>query len=61
MTVPPLGKAPIFEEAPVTYDELREWLPKQKSKYGNDCGIEGIVWHDKEGRPWGKIKNKDFV
>ena len=49
----------IFEDAPTTYDELKEWLPKQKSKYGNDCGIEGIVWHHPSGR-MAKIKTKDF-
>ena len=54
-----LGQAPTFEEAPTTYEELKEWLPKQKSKYGNDCGIEGIVWHCNNGSMY-KIKTKDF-
>jgi len=54
-----LGQAPIFENVPTTYDELKSWLPKQKSKYGNDCGIEGIVWHCKNGEMY-KIKTKDF-
>lgn len=54
-----LGQAPIFENVPTTYEELKAWLPLQKSKYGNDCGIEGIVWH-LEGKPFGKIKLKDF-
>lgn len=54
-----LGQAPVFEDVPTTYLELKEWLPKQKSKYGNNCGIEGIVWHAKDGRMV-KIKTKDF-
>ena len=53
------GEAPVFEDVPTDFDELKEWLPKQKSKYGNDCGIEGIVWH-KNGIPFAKIKVKDF-
>lgn len=54
-----LNQAPIFENVPITFNELKEWLPKQKSKYGNDCGIEGIVWHCPDGSMM-KIKNKDF-
>jgi hypothetical protein len=55
-----LEQAPVFEDAPTTFNELKEWLPKQKSKYGNDCGIEGIVWHCSNGDMY-KIKCKDFV
>lgn len=54
-----LGQAPVFESVPTTYNELKEWLPLQKSKYGNDCGIEGIVWHSPDGQMF-KIKTKDF-
>lgn len=54
-----LGQAPIFENVPITYNELKDWLPLQKSKYGNNCGIEGIVWHLKNGDMF-KIKIKDF-
>jgi hypothetical protein len=54
-----LNQSPVFEDVPITYQELREWLPKQKSKYGRDCGIEGIVWHGKNGEMV-KIKYKDF-
>lgn len=54
-----LGQAPVFENVPTTYDELKEWLPLQRSKYGIDCGIEGIVWHHPSGRMV-KIKTKDF-
>ena len=54
-----LGQAPIFENVPVEFEGLKVWLPAQKSKYGNDCGIEGIVWHCKNGDMF-KIKVKDF-
>ena len=54
-----LGQCPVFENTPVTFEELKEWLPKQKSKYGNNCGIEGIVWHFQNGE-MAKIKTKDF-
>lgn len=54
-----LDQAPVFENVPTTYDELKAWLPQQKSKYGNDCGIEGIVWHCANGDMY-KIKTKDF-
>lgn len=54
-----LGKAPIFKNVPIAFDELKEWLPKQKSLYGENCGIEGIVWHWPDGK-MAKIKCKDF-
>ncbi len=41
-----------------TFNELKEWLPKQNSKYGKGL-IEGIVWHWLDGR-MAKIKTKDF-
>lgn len=53
------NKAPVFENVPTTFNELKEWLPKQKSKFGNDCRIEGIVWHAPNGEMY-KIKTKDF-
>lgn len=55
-----LGQAPVFENVPIDYDGLKKWLPEQKSKYGKDCGIEGIVWHFKNGDMY-KIKTKDFI
>jgi hypothetical protein len=55
-----LGQAPVFTDAPITYDALKAWLPAQKSLYGKDCGIEGIVWHTKDGDMF-KIKTKDFT
>ena len=55
-----LHQAPIFENVPTSWAGLRKWLPAQKSKYGNDCGIEGIVWHLLDGTMY-KIKTKDFI
>lgn len=52
------GQAPVFENVPITYEELKAWLPAQKSKYGTG-GIEGIVWHTPSGEMF-KIKVKDF-
>ena len=54
-----LNQAPVFENVPTDYEGLKAWLPAQKSKYGNDCGIEGIVWHCENGDMY-KIKVKDF-
>jgi hypothetical protein len=54
-----LDQCPVHDNVPVTFEELKEWLPKQKSKYGKECFIEGIVWHCKDGRMF-KIKTKDF-
>jgi len=53
-----LGKV-MFIGCPLMFDDLKEWLPKQKSKFGNDCQIEGLVWW-LDGKPVGKIKLKDF-
>ena len=56
-----LGQAPVFDSIPpIHFEGLKIWLPLQKSKYGNDCGIEGIVWHCKNGEMY-KIKTKDFI
>lgn len=52
-------RAILLEDVPTTFYELKEWLPKQKSKFGNDCGIEGVVWHLPNGNMM-KIKTKDF-
>lgn len=54
-----LGQAPVFENVPTSFEELKTWLPAQKSRYGNNCGIEGIVWHCDNGDMY-KIKIKDF-
>ena len=55
-----LNQAPVFENVPTTWSELKDWLPLQKSKYGKNCGIEGIVWHLPDGSMF-KIKTKDFI
>ena len=49
-----------FENVPYDFEGLKAWLPKQKSKFGTDCGIEGIVWHDLKTGRMCKIKLKDF-
>jgi hypothetical protein len=54
-----LHQAPIFENVPQDFAGLKEWLPNQNSKYGNNCGIEGIVWHCSDGEMY-KIKTRDF-
>ena len=54
-----LGQAPVFENVPTDYEGLKNWLPIQKSKYGNNCGIEGIIFHCPNGDMY-KIKVKDF-
>lgn len=46
---------------PISFNELKAWLPLQKSKIGMNCGIEGIVWHSSiMNEPMYKIKLKDF-
>ena len=40
-----------YENAPRSFNELREWL--------KDRDIEGIVFHHPDGR-MGKIKKRDF-
>ena len=54
-----LGQAPVFENVPTDYETLKVWLKEQKSLYGKDCGIEGIVWHCDDGDMY-KIKTKEF-
>ena len=50
----------IYQNVPTDFDGLKAWLPQQKSIFGNDTGIEGIVWHNLETREMCKIKVKDF-
>lgn len=52
------GEAPVFDNVPTTYAELRLWLNNRPSIYGKG-NIEGIVWHHPDGR-MAKIKAKDF-
>jgi hypothetical protein len=56
---PEISGIPVFENVPWDYEGLKNWLPKQDSKYGVGCKIEGIVWHAVDGR-MAKIKAKDF-
>lgn len=50
----------ILKDVPCHFDELKEYLDKQKSLIGNNAPIEGIVWHHPNG-DMVKIKRKDFV
>lgn len=49
---------PNIKDCPITFNELKEWLPKQRSNVAG-CLIEGIVWHCEDGTMY-KIKTKDF-
>jgi hypothetical protein len=49
-----------FENVPTDFESLKKWLPEQKTKFGNDTGIEGIVWHNLKTGEMCKIKIKDF-
>jgi hypothetical protein len=49
-----------FEHVPTDFEGLKKWLPEQKTKFGNDTGIEGIVWHNLTNGEMCKIKVKDF-
>lgn len=48
-----------LSNVPTDYDGLKAYLPTAKSVVGNNCGIEGIVWHWPNG-DMAKIKTKDF-
>lgn len=50
----------VFENTPTDFNQLKNWLAEQKSKFGNDSGIEGIVWHNLKDGKMCKIKVKDF-
>ncbi len=49
-----------FDNVPTDFEGLKKWLPEQKTKFGNDTGIEGIVWHNLKTGEMCKIKIKDF-
>lgn len=49
----------LLTDAPHTFSELREYLNTKKSCVGNDCLMEGVVWHHPDGSMV-KIKRKDF-
>ncbi|MEL7421934.1 MAG: DUF5565 family protein [Bacteroidota bacterium] len=48
-----------LEDAPYTHAELVQYLNSRKSAVGEDCLMEGIVWHHPNG-DMVKIKRKDF-
>lgn len=50
----------VYENVPTDFEGLKKWLPAQKSIFGNDCGIEGLVWHNLKTGEMCKIKVKDF-
>ncbi len=47
-------------DAPHSYAELLDYLKHKKSLIGNDCLMEGIIWHHPNG-DMVKIKRKDFT
>ncbi len=49
-----------FENVPINFEELKQWLPQQQTKFGTNAGIEGIVWHNNTTGEMCKIKIKDF-
>jgi hypothetical protein len=49
-----------YDNAPTDFEGLKKWLPEQKTKFGNNTGIEGIVWHNLKTGEMCKIKLKDF-
>lgn len=49
----------LLKDVPSTFEELKEWLPLQRSTFNPEVGIEGIVWWNNY-EPVGKIKVKDF-
>ena len=46
-------------DVPTEFEALQTYLSQQKSSVGNDCLMEGIVWHHPNG-DMVKIKRKDF-
>lgn len=53
-----LGRVPNFQNVPLEYNAMKEWIKNQDSQYGTGK-IEGIVWHFPNGDMY-KIKAKDF-
>ena len=49
-----------YHNVPTDFEGLKKWLPEQKTKFGNDTGIEGLVWHNLKTGEMCKIKIKDF-
>ena len=46
--------------APQTFEQLRDWLPQQRSMLNPDAPIEGVVWHLEAGMGMAKLKVADF-
>ncbi len=55
-----LGECPAFPSVPVTFEALESFLKDTRSQFNSEVGIEGIVWHCKNGNMM-KIKTKDFT
>jgi hypothetical protein len=51
--------APVYQDVPRNYGELREYLATLESKFAPGHLAEGIVFHHPDGRR-AKIKRKDF-
>ena len=50
---------PVIENAPLSFDELADWLPGQRSQVNKSVNIEGVVWWFFV-EPVAKIIVKDF-
>ncbi|WP_309110923.1 hypothetical protein [Saccharothrix sp.] len=59
LCVPFNTNAPVYEDVPRGYAELREFLSTLESRYAPGNLAEGIVFHHPDGRR-AKIKRKDF-
>ena len=59
-TLPEWLNKVTYSNVPTDFKGLKTWLPLQKSKFGNDTGIEGVVWHNLNTGEMCKIKVKDF-
>jgi hypothetical protein len=51
---------PVYDEAPRSYEGLRQFLEKLESRFAPGHLAEGIVFHHPDGRR-AKIKRKDFA
>ena len=51
---------PVFEDIPLTFDAMQEFITGLESKFSPNNPVEGIVFHHSDGRR-AKIKIKDFA
>ena len=58
-SLPSWRKKITLNNVPTTFEGIKDYLSTQKSLIGNDCLMEGIVWHHPNGEMV-KIKRKDF-